>query len=209
MALSVIYVAFGNVGARRGAVLRPEGGGARDRARGGGPHRQARARRTARWSRSRPPPSSRIFFFDVPFPLIVLAAGARRASSATRRGCGALSARAHGAASGRTACRDACSATTRRRMRGPISARSLRIAAHLARRSGSCPVAAVLALCGSGQRVRRRSRVFFSKMAVVTFGGAYAVLAYVAQQAVRELRLAAARRDARRARAWRRRRRAR
>jgi chromate transport protein ChrA len=26
--------------------------------------------------------------------------------------------------------------------------------------------------------------VFFSKMAVVTFGGAYAVLAYVAQQAV-------------------------
>ena len=29
-----------------------------------------------------------------------------------------------------------------------------------------------------------RIAVFFSKMAVVTFGGAYAVLAYVAQQAV-------------------------
>ena len=42
--------------------------------------------------------------------------------------------------------------------------------------------------------------VFFSKMAVVTFGGAYAVLAYVAQQAVERLWLAAARRDAGRAR---------
>ena len=38
--------------------------------------------------------------------------------------------------------------------------------------------------------------VFFSKMAVVTFGGAYAVLSYVAQQAVEHLRLAHARRDA-------------
>jgi chromate transporter len=42
--------------------------------------------------------------------------------------------------------------------------------------------------------------LFFSKMAVVTFGGAYAVLAYVAQQAVDSYRLAQARRDARRAR---------
>ena len=42
--------------------------------------------------------------------------------------------------------------------------------------------------------------MFFSKMAVVTFGGAYAVLAYVAQQAVETLWLARARRDARRAR---------
>ena len=50
------------------------------------------------------------------------------------------------------------------------------------------------ALAGPGRRARSprwaratpsaRSRVFFSKMAVVTFGGAYAVLAYVAQQAV-------------------------
>ena len=33
-----------------------------------------------------------------------------------------------------------------------------------------------------------RDRIFFSKMAVVTFGGAYAVLAYVAQEAVQHYR---------------------
>ena len=43
MALSLVYAAFGNVGIVAGAVLRPEGGGAGDRARGGGPDRQARA----------------------------------------------------------------------------------------------------------------------------------------------------------------------
>jgi chromate transporter len=45
------------------------------------------------------------------------------------------------------------------------------------------PVGAVLALAG-GANVFDDIGVFFSKMAVVTFGGAYAVLAYVAQQAV-------------------------
>lgn len=45
------------------------------------------------------------------------------------------------------------------------------------------PVALLLGLLGS-QNVFTRIAVFFSEMAVVTFGGAYAVLAYVAQQAV-------------------------
>jgi chromate transporter len=45
------------------------------------------------------------------------------------------------------------------------------------------PVAALLFLLG-GSNVYSQIAVFFSKMAVVTFGGAYAVLAYVAQQAV-------------------------
>ena len=45
------------------------------------------------------------------------------------------------------------------------------------------PVAALLATLGPGH-VFSNIAVFFSKMAVVTFGGAYAVLAYVAQQAV-------------------------
>jgi chromate transporter len=45
------------------------------------------------------------------------------------------------------------------------------------------PVALLLAALGSGN-VFSHIAVFFSKMAVVTFGGAYAVLAYVAQQAV-------------------------
>jgi chromate transporter len=45
------------------------------------------------------------------------------------------------------------------------------------------PVAAVLWAFGSGN-VFSEIAIFFSKMAMVTFGGAYAVLAYVAQQAV-------------------------
>ena len=45
------------------------------------------------------------------------------------------------------------------------------------------PVAALVLLFGPGN-VYAAVAVFFSKMSVVTFGGAYAVLAYVAQQAV-------------------------
>ncbi|HEX3501449.1 MAG TPA: chromate efflux transporter [Stellaceae bacterium] len=45
------------------------------------------------------------------------------------------------------------------------------------------PVVAIVVLLGSGS-VFTDIAIFFSKMAVVTFGGAYAVLAYVAQQAV-------------------------
>ena len=45
------------------------------------------------------------------------------------------------------------------------------------------PVIALLFMFGS-QNVFSQIAVFFSKMAMVTFGGAYAVLAYVAQQAV-------------------------
>jgi chromate transporter len=47
------------------------------------------------------------------------------------------------------------------------------------------PVAAVLWALGSGN-VFSQIAIFFSKMAMVTFGGAYAVLAYVAQQAVEQ-----------------------
>lgn len=45
------------------------------------------------------------------------------------------------------------------------------------------PVAILLATLGA-ENVFSQIAVFFSKMAMVTFGGAYAVLAYVAQQAV-------------------------
>jgi chromate transporter len=45
------------------------------------------------------------------------------------------------------------------------------------------PVVALLVTLGAGN-VFSQIAVFFSKMAMVTFGGAYAVLAYVAQQAV-------------------------
>jgi chromate transporter len=45
------------------------------------------------------------------------------------------------------------------------------------------PIVVLLATLG-GSHVFTQIAIFFSKMAVVTFGGAYAVLAYVAQQAV-------------------------
>jgi chromate transporter len=45
------------------------------------------------------------------------------------------------------------------------------------------PVVALIATLGAAN-VFSQIAIFFSKMAVVTFGGAYAVLAYVAQQAV-------------------------
>jgi len=45
------------------------------------------------------------------------------------------------------------------------------------------PTVALLATLGAANRFSRIA-LFFSQMAVVTFGGAYAVLAYVAQQAV-------------------------
>ena len=49
------------------------------------------------------------------------------------------------------------------------------------------PVAAIIWSLGYGS-VFSQIAIFFSKMAVVTFGGAYAVLAYVAQQAVESYR---------------------
>src|SRR5205823_7133640 len=45
------------------------------------------------------------------------------------------------------------------------------------------PVIAIVAVLGAGSTFAEIGG-FFSKMAVVTFGGAYAVLAYMAQQAV-------------------------
>ena len=45
------------------------------------------------------------------------------------------------------------------------------------------PVVTIIAVLGAGQTFSQIG-IFFSKMAVVTFGGAYAVLAYMAQQAV-------------------------
>ena len=64
-----------------------------------------------------------------------------------------------------------------RPLRGRLRASSVWLALWL------IPVIALLVTLGSGN-VFSEIAVFFSKMAMVTFGGAYAVLAYVAQQAV-------------------------
>jgi chromate transporter len=120
-----------------------------------------------------------IFFLDAPFPLIILAAGL----------VGFLGGRAnlpefqvggHGSQSSEDA--DNLLGEHLPAHARPNTARSLRIAAvWLA--LWLVPVAALLLLLGNGN-VFSQIAIFFSKMAMVTFGGAYAVLAYVAQQAV-------------------------
>jgi chromate transporter len=120
-----------------------------------------------------------IFFFRVPFPLIVITAGiigfiAARAGSAAFQVGGD-----HGG--GRTSADEGCSAPNCPSMRGRRSAGAARIGP-VAR-----PLAAAVIVIGytqDGSDVFAQIGLFFSKMAVVTFGGAYAVLAYMAQQAV-------------------------
>ena len=122
-----------------------------------------------------------IFFFDVPFPVVVLAAGAfglagsRFAPSAFPTPA-KVSAGAHQTVVDGMAARDELTHTR------PSTARALRVLAVCALLWG-----APLVLLGLGlgwQSVFVEEGVFFSKAAVVTFGGAYAVLAYIAQRAV-------------------------
>ncbi|WP_425375440.1 chromate efflux transporter [Rhizobium chutanense] len=124
-----------------------------------------------------------IFFLHVPFPLIVLAAGfagflgGRFGLAAFSPGGG------HKAGSG-PVLSDADSALGEGI---PAHARpdlgwSLRISAALLA-LWLVPVAAIYVSLGPGD-VFSQIGLFFSQMAVVTFGGAYAVLAYVAQEAV-------------------------
>src|SRR5215472_13381294 len=101
-----------------------------------------------------------IFFFSVPFPIIVLAAAliglAGNLAGMTQFQGGS----AH----------------------GPTDGRSLRVAVTWLA-AWLVPVVALIVILGR-DNVFSQIGIFFSEMAVVTFGGAYAVLAYVAQQAV-------------------------
>ena len=101
---------------------------------------------------------------NAPFPLVVLGAGLVGLLFAGQF------AHAHGAAD------DAENAAA------PAARQALRAAGVLAL-LWLLPVAALFVLLGP-EDVYARIAVFFSKMAVVTFGGAYAALSYVAQQAV-------------------------
>jgi len=124
-----------------------------------------------------------IFFLGVPFPLIILAAGllgwagTRAGSSLFQVGGG------HGKAA-KNARAEADS------LLGEGQPDHARATVAMARRAASVwlvlwlvPVLALLATLGTDATFSRIA-LFFSEMAVVTFGGAYAVLAYVAQQAV-------------------------
>jgi len=124
-----------------------------------------------------------IFFLGVPFPLIVLAAGmigyfgARSGSALFQVGGDHGSGNAKGLAEADS-------------LLGETLPEHARVTVARARRAAAVwlvlwltPVLALLALLGPDATFSRIA-LFFSEMAVVTFGGAYAVLAYVAQQAV-------------------------
>ena len=122
-----------------------------------------------------------LFLFDVPFPLVVLTAGLI-GYAASRVGSPAFAPVAHGPKGG--------AATADEGLLGPDLPPHARPHAGQAGRVAAVwlalwllPVGALLLALGP-DHVMSRIALFFSQMAVVTFGGAYAVLAYVAQAAV-------------------------
>jgi chromate transporter len=122
-----------------------------------------------------------IFFLDVPFPIIILTAGiigyfgGRAGHPAFAAGGG------HGAKSA-TESPDSLLGDELPDHAKILIGHSLKVAS-IWLVVWLTPVAALLFFLGDSN-VFSQIAVFFSKMAVVTFGGAYAVLAYVAQQAV-------------------------
>ena len=121
-----------------------------------------------------------IFFFNVPFPVVILAAGAIGFVGA-RMGRAEFAALEHGGGK-KTAVIDGLLGDQLPEHVRPNVAKALRVSAvWLA--LWLIPVMILLLLLGPSN-VFSQIAIFFSKMAMVTFGGAYAVLAYVAQQAV-------------------------
>jgi chromate transporter len=124
-----------------------------------------------------------IFFFHVPFPIIILVAamigfcGARAGLTAFLAGGG------HGKVGGQQlADADSLLGEGVPEHARPNLAWSLKTGGILLL-LWLVPVAGLVFLAGA-ENVFAQISMFFSKMAMVTFGGAYAVLAYVAQQAV-------------------------
>lgn len=109
-----------------------------------------------------------LFLFDAPFPLVVLGAGLLGLTGAR------LGLPGHAPAHGDDLADETQEAQNPRHA---FAAAGVLLALWL------IPVAALVVAFGWSD-VYARIAVFFSKMAVVTFGGAYAALSYVAQQAV-------------------------
>lgn len=124
-----------------------------------------------------------IFLFALPFPLIILVAGAigyfggRVGYPAFNGGGG------HGAGGGPKVVDSLLGEATPNHAHPSLASAVKSIAIWLPLWLG--PVLILLVWLGGGN-VFSQIAVFFSKMATVTFGGAYAVLAYVAQQAVEQ-----------------------
>jgi chromate transporter len=119
-----------------------------------------------------------IFFFAVPFPIIIIAA-ALIGYVGARMGNKAFVAAGHGDAKEDA---DSLLGSHLPEHTRPSAARAFQVSI-IWLALWLVPVAALLLAFGP-ENVYSNIAVFFSKMAVVTFGGAYAVLAYVAQQAV-------------------------
>jgi chromate transporter len=126
-----------------------------------------------------------IFFFAVPFPLIVIAAAIVGFASAWAGHRASTGSGAHGKPGALTDADSALGDVTPDHAK-PDRAWSLRIGAVFLA-LWLTPVFGLVLWLGP-DHVFGQVAVFFSKMAVVTFGGAYAVLAYVAQQAVEHYR---------------------
>jgi len=123
-----------------------------------------------------------IFFFGAPFPVIVATAGvigwlAGRAGSHAFAGAGHGPALDGGGEAIATLLGDEIPHHARTGLRGTLIVSAILLLLWLA------PVVLLVALLGPDD-VFSRIGLFFSQMAVVTFGGAYAALSYVAQQAV-------------------------
>lgn len=121
-----------------------------------------------------------IFFFAVPFPIIIVAAGLIGYAGA-RAGRPEFAPAGHGHGGSSAAIDSMLGEAVPEHVR-PDTARTIRVGA-LWLALWLIPVIVLLLALGQGN-VFSQIALFFSKMSLVTFGGAYAVLAYVAQQAV-------------------------
>jgi len=121
-----------------------------------------------------------IFFFNVPFPVIIIAAGLIGFFGA-RAGRPEFAAIQHGGGKKAAVVDSMLGDELPDHIRPTVSS-ALKVSA-VWLLLWLMPVAALLIAFGQAN-VFSQIAIFFSKMAMVTFGGAYAVLAYVAQQAV-------------------------
>lgn len=123
-----------------------------------------------------------IFLLNAPFPLIVLTAGAVGWIAGKQGWSGIRPSGGHGGAGAGLSDADSLLGEALPDHARPNRIWALQTTAILLV-LWLLPTVALLATLGS-HNVFSHVAIFFSKMAVVTFGGAYAVLAYVAQQAV-------------------------
>jgi len=118
-----------------------------------------------------------IFAFGVAFPLIVVAAAAAGVVLQRVRGSDVAAQAVHASPAARYLFDDEDLMPGRPDVRRALATAALWLAIWW------LPVLALVALLGGTHTISREA-LFFSRVSLVTFGGAYAVLSYVAQQAV-------------------------